>query len=116
MHLNLPQTRLSYHQDSLTISNQITESKDVFRPAASTFILMPWGRRSSSHPFTPDLPSFGQTLDITQILGLHYKNLRKVTVSLFFTLSQRLSFYVRITERQEKGKKKANLLNDQVKT
>lgn len=45
LHLNLPETRLSYHQDSLTISNQITESKDVFRPAASMFILMPSGKR-----------------------------------------------------------------------
>lgn len=54
----------------LTISNPITESMDVFRPAASTFILMPCGKRWSRHPFIPDLPSFGQILEITATLVL----------------------------------------------
>lgn len=107
LHLNLPYTRVSYHQHSLTISNQITASKDVFRPAASTFILMPCGKRWSSHPFIPDLSSFWANLgDHSNSCGCTTKTRGKWHIFPFLCiLSQRLSFYVRVIVRREKAKK-----------
>lgn len=114
LHLNLPESRFS--SSALTdTSNQISEPKDVFRPAASMFILMPCQRDEAATPLFLTSLLFGQTLQISATLVAALQKLEESDVFFLFSefLSQRLSCYVRIIVRQEKSKRKT-LLNDQL--